>query len=168
MKIFTPVHCHHFDFGTMPVALLSTNLISHSTSNIVLLKMAVSYVPAGRVAVNEFHRRLDDDVIYWKRMQVWNAVQDNYLGNSYKFIGSGLFLFFSVYLMCFLLRCWYILLLAILTLYVQSNVASKYSQLQTSFSVANAMPRSGSNVFNVSAAIRISRAIISDIGSFLP
>ncbi|KAK6026352.1 helicase protein [Ostertagia ostertagi] len=31
--------------------------------------MAVSYIPAGRIAVNEFHRRADDDVIYWKRMQ---------------------------------------------------------------------------------------------------
>ncbi|EPB70988.1 WD domain, G-beta repeat protein [Ancylostoma ceylanicum] len=38
--------------------------------------MAVSYVPAGRVAVNEFHRRLDDDVIYWKRMQQLSVFQE--------------------------------------------------------------------------------------------
>ncbi|VDL85630.1 unnamed protein product [Nippostrongylus brasiliensis] len=38
--------------------------------------MAVSYVPAGRVAVNEFHRRADDDVIYWKRMQQLSVFQE--------------------------------------------------------------------------------------------
>ncbi|KAK6729796.1 hypothetical protein RB195_006694 [Necator americanus] len=38
--------------------------------------MAVSYVPAGRVAVNEFHRRIDDDVIYWKRMQQLSVFQE--------------------------------------------------------------------------------------------
>ncbi|KAJ1367996.1 snoRNA-binding rRNA-processing protein [Parelaphostrongylus tenuis] len=38
--------------------------------------MAVSYVPAGRVTVNEFHRRADDDVIYWKRMKQLSVFQE--------------------------------------------------------------------------------------------
>ncbi|KAK6060142.1 WD domain, G-beta repeat protein [Cooperia oncophora] len=38
--------------------------------------MAVSYVPAGRIAVNDFHRKADDDIIYWKRMQQLSVFQE--------------------------------------------------------------------------------------------
>ncbi|VDO58433.1 unnamed protein product [Haemonchus placei] len=38
--------------------------------------MATSYIPAGRVFMNEFCRKADDDVIYWKRMQQLAVFQE--------------------------------------------------------------------------------------------